>query len=71
MRSTYNIRVARSTSITGPFTDGAGEDMMLGGGSLFLTTARQFHRPRPRGGSIPEGSTNWLSRHFYDGTREA
>jgi len=69
VRSTYNIRVGRSTSITGPYTDKTGVDMMLSGGSLFLTSAGNFIGPG-HAGIIPEGSTNWLSCHFYDGTRE-
>ena len=69
VRSTYNIRVGRSVSITGPYLDKAGVDMMLGGGSLFLTTSGNFIGPG-HAGIIPEGSTNWFSCHFYDGTRE-
>ena len=35
-RSSYNIRVGRSKSVTGPYVDKDGVDMMDGGGSLFL-----------------------------------
>jgi arabinan endo-1,5-alpha-L-arabinosidase len=69
VRSTYNIRVGRSASITGPYLDQAGADMMLGGGSLFLTTSGNFIGPG-HAGIIIDGSTNWFSCHFYDGTRE-
>jgi arabinan endo-1,5-alpha-L-arabinosidase len=69
VRSTYNIRVGRSASITGPYLDQSGEDMLLGGGSLFLTTAGNFIGPG-HAGIITEGATNWFSCHFYDGTRE-
>jgi arabinan endo-1,5-alpha-L-arabinosidase len=68
VRSTYNIRVGRSTSITGPYLDKSGVDMMLDGGSLFLTTSGNFIGPG-HAGIISEGSTNWLSCHFYDGAR--
>jgi arabinan endo-1,5-alpha-L-arabinosidase len=68
-RSTYNIRVGRSASITGPYLDQGGADMMLGGGSLFLTTGGNFIGPG-HAGIVTEGPTNWLSCHFYDGTRE-
>jgi arabinan endo-1,5-alpha-L-arabinosidase len=34
--STYNIRVGRSKKITGPYLDRYGEDMVEGGGTLFL-----------------------------------
>jgi arabinan endo-1,5-alpha-L-arabinosidase len=35
-QSTYNIRVGRSRSITGPYLDQTGHDMQSGGGTLFL-----------------------------------
>jgi arabinan endo-1,5-alpha-L-arabinosidase len=69
IRSTYNIRIGRSDKITGPYLDKAGMDMMLGGGSLFLTTEGNFIGPG-HAGIVPQGSTNWLSCHFYDGTRQ-
>jgi arabinan endo-1,5-alpha-L-arabinosidase len=67
--STYNIRVGRSAAITGPYLDKAGTDMMLGGGTLFLTTQGKFIGPG-HAGIVTQASTNWLSCHFYDGTRE-
>jgi arabinan endo-1,5-alpha-L-arabinosidase len=69
VHSTYNIRVGRSASITGPYLDRSGEDMMLGGGSLFLGTAGNFIGPG-HAGILREGSNYWFSCHFYDGTRE-
>lgn len=68
MRSTYNIRVGRSSAITGPYLDKNGVDLMAGGGSLFLTTSGNFIGPG-HAGIITQGSTNWFSCHFYDGTR--
>ena len=35
-KSTYNIRVGRSTSMTGPYVDRYGVNMVNGGGSMFL-----------------------------------
>jgi arabinan endo-1,5-alpha-L-arabinosidase len=67
VRSTYNMRVGRSANITGPYFDKDGADMMLGGGSLFLTKQGNFIGPG-HAGIITQGSTNWLSCHFYDGT---
>jgi arabinan endo-1,5-alpha-L-arabinosidase len=69
VRSTYNIRVGRSAVITGPYLDKAGTDMMLRGGTLFLSTQGNFIGPG-HAGIVSEGSTNWFSCHFYDGTRE-
>lgn len=37
-KSTYNIRIGRSQSVTGPYLDKAGVDMLHSGGSLFLAT---------------------------------
>jgi arabinan endo-1,5-alpha-L-arabinosidase len=36
MESTYNIRVGRSQSVTGPYVDKKGESLLTGGGSLVL-----------------------------------
>ena len=37
-KSTYNIRIGRSKSVTGPYLDKAGLDLLHSGGSLFLAT---------------------------------
>ncbi len=36
VESTYNIRVGRSRSVTGPYLDRTGTDLLRGGGSMFL-----------------------------------
>jgi arabinan endo-1,5-alpha-L-arabinosidase len=41
---------------------------MAGGGSLFLATDGSFIGPG-QVGIFSENGTNWLSCHFYDGTR--
>ena len=38
-QSTYNIRVGRSKTITGPYVDKAGVEMLKSGGSMFLPNA--------------------------------
>jgi arabinan endo-1,5-alpha-L-arabinosidase len=38
-KSTYNIRVGRSKTITGPYVDKAGVDLLKSGGSVFLPNA--------------------------------
>jgi arabinan endo-1,5-alpha-L-arabinosidase len=69
VNSTYNIRVGRSDRITGPYLDKNGVDMLLGGGTLLLRTVGDFIGPG-HAGILSEGGTNWLSCHFYDGTRQ-
>lgn len=43
--STYNIRVARSESVLGPYADADGTDTMEGGGTLVLEGDNQYHGP--------------------------
>jgi arabinan endo-1,5-alpha-L-arabinosidase len=43
--STYNIRVARSESVTGPYVDQAGTPAMQGGGTLLVQGNDSFHGP--------------------------
>jgi len=69
VRSTYNIRVGRSASITGPYFDKEGVDMLLDGGSLILASAGPFIGPG-HAGIISNGGKDWFSCHFYDGTHE-
>ena len=66
--STYEIRVGRSQKITGPYLDKNGMAMMAGGGSRFLATEGLFIGPG-HAGIVSTGGGNWLSCHFYDGTR--
>ncbi len=64
--STYNIRVGRSTSVTGPYLDRNGVNMVNGGGSMFLESTARFIGPG-QAGIINDNGTNWLTYHFYDG----
>jgi arabinan endo-1,5-alpha-L-arabinosidase len=41
----YNIRVGRSTSVTGPYTDKDGVDLMQGGGTLLVQGDTTWHAP--------------------------
>jgi arabinan endo-1,5-alpha-L-arabinosidase len=66
IQSTYEIRVGRSASITGPYLDRKGVDMMAGGGSLFLGTEGRFIGPGQTA-LLREGQSETLSYHFYDG----
>lgn len=62
--STYNIRIGRSTSITGPYLDKAGEELLHGGGSVFLnTTNGPLIGPGHAGTLTAEGKT-WFTSDF-------
>jgi arabinan endo-1,5-alpha-L-arabinosidase len=66
--STYEIRVGRSGKITGPYLDRDGVSLMTGGGSLVLGGSGPFIGPG-HAGIVSADRANWLSCHFYDGTR--
>ena len=68
INSTYNIRVGRSKTITGPYLDANGVDMLAGGGNLFMESQGKFIGPG-HAGIYTEGGTNYFSCHFYDGSR--
>ena len=44
-KSTYNIRVGRSRTITGPYLDRSGKDLLTGGGTLILESAGSMIGP--------------------------
>ena len=64
--STYNMRVGRSTSVTGPFLDRDGVSLVSGGGSLFLGTEGNFIGPGHISIFSEEGN-EWFGYHYYDG----
>ena len=65
VNSTYNIRVGRSTSITGPYLDRDGVDMAAGGGSVFMQANGKYTGPG-HVGILNEGGTLSLTHHYYD-----
>jgi arabinan endo-1,5-alpha-L-arabinosidase len=65
--STYHTRVGRATTITGPYVDKAGNDMLLGGGTPFTGTDGIFIGPGHAGITEVDGKY-WFSCHFYDGS---
>jgi arabinan endo-1,5-alpha-L-arabinosidase len=66
VNSTYNIRVGRSTSVTGPYLDRSGKNMIVGGGNMFLESSGRFIGPG-QGAILNLNGTNWFSYHYYDG----
>ena len=74
--STYNIRIGRSESPTGPFIDREGNDMAEGGGSLFLDAYgdivgdSRFIGPGHSGIYRHSDGTYYFSHHFYDGAND-
>ena len=63
--STYNIRVGRSVSVTGPYLDKSGASMIGGGGTMVLESTGRFIGPGHPGIRVENG-TNWFTYHYYD-----
>jgi arabinan endo-1,5-alpha-L-arabinosidase len=62
--SSYNIRIGRSKTITGPYLDKVGSDMLQAGGSVFLpTTNGPLFGPGHAGILNAEGK-NWFTSDF-------
>ena len=67
VESTYEIRVGRSRSITGPYFDREGRSLRHGGGTLLLASDGPFIGPGHANITLrPEGDL--LHCHFYDAT---
>lgn len=64
--STYNIRVGRSKSVSGPYVDREGKDLREGGGTMVLNTEGARIGPG-HAGIIAENGVEYLSYHYYDG----
>ena len=63
--STYNIRVGRSASVTGPYLDKSGANMIGGGGTMLLESTGRFIGPG-HPAIFVENGTNWFTYHYYD-----
>ena len=59
--STYNIRVGRARSATGPFLDRDGRDLMAGGGTVVEQGAGRWIGPGHQ-----DVVGRWIVRHAYD-----
>lgn len=63
--STYNVRVGRSESVTGPYVDREGEALTEGGGTMVLKEYGQWKGPGHNGILIEDG-VYWKVYHAYD-----
>jgi arabinan endo-1,5-alpha-L-arabinosidase len=64
LKSTYNIRVGRSKSVTGPYLDKAGLDMLHRGGSLFLATTNGPLIGPGHASTLNAQGKEWLTSDF-------
>lgn len=62
--STYNIVVGRSRSVTGPYLDNMGRDMLRGGGKMVLAAHGRVTGPGHFGRYIEEDGVEKMSCHF-------
>lgn len=63
--STYNIRVGRSSTITGPYLDKNNTSMLAGGGTVLLESTGRFIGPG-HAAIMNDNGTNWFTFHYYD-----
>jgi arabinan endo-1,5-alpha-L-arabinosidase len=63
-KSTYNIRIGRSKSVTGPYLDRAGVDMLNSGGSLFLATTNGPLIGPGHAGTLKAQGKDWFTSDF-------
>lgn len=64
--STYNIRVGRADTVTGPYLDRDGKPMLDGGGTLLLGSTGRFIGPGGQEAFVTSGGER-LAFHYYDG----
>ena len=66
--STYNVKMGRSTSVTGPYLDKAGVALLsTTGGTQSLATSGKYIGPGHYG-LFRENGRNYISMHYYDST---
>jgi hypothetical protein len=65
--STYNVRVGRSTSVTGPYLDRNGINLVNSGGTMLLESTGRYIGPG-HPGILNDNGTNWFTYHYYDGS---
>jgi len=68
-KSTYNIRIGRSKSVTGPYLDKEGVDLLHSGGSLFLSTTNGPLIGPGHAGTLNAQGKNWFTSDFEGDVR--
>jgi arabinan endo-1,5-alpha-L-arabinosidase len=63
-KSTYNIRIGRSKTVTGPYLDKAGVEMLHSGGSLFLATTNGPLIGPGHAGTLDAQGKKWFTSDF-------
>ena len=63
-KSTYNIRIGRSKTITGPYLDKVGVDMLSRGGSVFLATTNGPLIGPGHAGTLKAQGKDWFTSDF-------
>lgn len=64
--STYHVQVGRSVSVTGPYTDAEGTDMLNGGGMEVQGTDAGMIGPGSPFVFSTRSGQDWLVYHYYD-----
>lgn len=64
-RSTYNVRVGRSTMVTGPYLDALGKPMTEDGGTRVLAGEGKVHGPG-HNSILTVGEKQYMAHHYYD-----
>ena len=65
--SSYNVRVGRSTRVTGPYLDRAGKPMMEGGGTMVIEATTPNWRGPGHQTVFQDANGDYLLFHAYDG----
>ncbi len=65
VNSTYNIRVGRSATVTGPYLDKSGANLIGGGGTMVLESNARYIGPG-HAAIMNDNGTNWFTYHYYD-----
>ena len=64
VNSTYNIVVGRSRSVTGPYIDNVGRDMMQGGGRMVIAAGDRVTGPGHFGRTVIDEGVEIMSCHY-------